>query len=190
MNIWREAANLSLNMRMDFDMIFEYEVIYSSRKSLAIQVDSECRITVRAPYGFSQKVIDRFVLDKKEWLEKTVTAQMIKLKNRKIYTSEDVERLRSLAEEVLPKKVEFYSELMGVKPNKVKINSAKKRYGSCSSDNNLNFSLYLMDKDDEFINYVVIHELAHIRHHNHSKDFYNFVSMFIPDYKDIIRKNR
>ena len=66
----------------------------------------------------------------------------------------------------------------------VKINSAKKRYGSCSGTNNLNFSLYLMDKDERFVDYVVVHEIAHIKHHNHSKDFYKFVEKFMPDYKE------
>ena len=73
---------------------------------------------------------------------------------------------------------------MDVKPTSVKINSAKKRYGSCSGKNSLNFSLYLMDKDERFIDYVVVHELAHIKHHNHSKDFYNFIAEFMPDYKE------
>ena len=72
---------------------------------------------------------------------------------------------------------------MQVKPASVKINSAKKRYGSCSGTNNLNFSLYLMDKDERFIDYVVVHELAHIKHHNHSSDFYKFIEQFMPDYK-------
>ncbi len=77
---------------------------------------------------------------------------------------------------------------MGVKPTAVKINSARTRYGSCSGRNSLNFSLFLMDKDDEFIDYVVVHELAHIKHHNHSKAFYEFVEKFIPDYKNIVKK--
>jgi predicted metal-dependent hydrolase len=41
-----------------------------------------------------------------------------------------------------------------------------------------------MDKDERFIDYVVVHELAHIRHHNHSKDFYEFIEAFMPDYKE------
>jgi predicted metal-dependent hydrolase len=166
-------------------MLFTYEVIYSSRKSLAIQVDSDCNIVVRAPYGVSQKSIDEFVLDKKKWLEKTVTSQLEKKKRRKIYTTEEIELLRKKAKEILPQKVEYYADIMGVKPKSVKINSAQKRYGSCSSENNINFSLYLMDKDEKFIDYVVIHELAHIKHHNHSKAFSSFVAYFMPDYKEI-----
>lgn len=171
-------------------MLFEYEVIYSSRKTLAIQVDSDCNIVVRAPHGLPQKEIERFVLDKQGWLEKTVTAQMLKKKNRKIYTAEEIESLRKKAKKVIPQKVKFYAGIMGVEPKNVKINSAKKRYGSCSGDNNLNFSLYLMDKDEKFIDYVIIHELAHIKHHDHSKEFYSFIQRFMPEYKEISKKYR
>ncbi len=165
-------------------MIFEYKIIRSARKTVSIQVDSDCNITVRAPYRVSEKEIQKFVLDKKEWLEKAVLKQMNRNKNKKEYNDDDVKYLRKKAKEILPEKVEYYSKIMGVTPNSIKINSAKKRYGSCSGENNINFSLYLMDKDERFIDYVVVHELAHIRHHNHSKEFYSFVESVMPDYKE------
>ncbi len=166
-------------------MKFEYTVIRSNRKTIALQVDSECNITVRVPRRISQQEIDSFVLSKKSWLEKTIIIQRKKLTEQKVYTSEDVDFLRKKAKEIIPQKVAYFSKIMGVIPKSVKINSAKKRYGSCSGENSLNFSLYLMDKDERFIDYVVIHELAHIKHHNHSKAFYEFVSQFMPDYKTI-----
>ncbi len=171
-------------------MKFQYTVIRSDRRSIALQVDSQCNITVRAPFMCSQKEIDGFILDKKEWLEKTIIKQREKIKSAKVYTEDEVEFLRSKAKEVIPQKVAYYSQIMGVKPENVKINSARKRYGSCSGTNNLNFSLYLMDKPTEFVDYVVVHELAHIKHHNHSKDFYSFIEQFIPNYKDVVKKNK
>ncbi len=166
-------------------MKFEYTVIRSRRKSIALQVDGDCNIVVRAPESVSQKEIESFVLSKKLWLEKTIINQRKKMTERKIYSPEDIELLRQKAKSVIPQKVEHFSKIMGVSPKSVKINSARKRYGSCSGENSLNFSLYLMDKDERFIDYVVIHELAHIKHHNHSKAFYAFVSQFMPDYKTI-----
>lgn len=165
-------------------MKFEYTLIRSKRKTIAVQVDSDCNITVRAPFKMSQREIDGFLKEKKSWLEKAVVSQMEKAKNKKEYTADDIESLRKKAKEIIPQKVAFYSKIMGVEPSSVKINSAKKRYGSCSGKNSLNFSLYLMDKDERFIDYVVVHELAHIKHHNHSKDFYSFISEFMPDYKE------
>ncbi len=166
-------------------MLFEYRVIHSQRKTIAIQVDEECNIVVKVPYGAKREDVDAFVLRKKPWLEKAVKKQMQRKADRKEYTEEQIKEMRKKAKAVIPQKVEYYSRIMGVKPTCVKINSAKKRYGSCSPKNNLNFSLFVMDKDPRFIDYVVIHELAHIKHHNHSKAFYEFVARFMPDYKEI-----
>ena len=86
-----------------------------------------------------------------------------------IFSADDeIKLLRKKAKEIIPLKVKHYAEIMQVEPTSVKINSAKKRYGSCSGTNNLNFSLYLMDKDERFIDYVVVHELCHRKHMDHS----------------------
>lgn len=171
-------------------MKFEYTVIRSRRRSLAVQVDKSCNITVRAPFFVSQKEIEAFMADKKEWLEKAIITQREKAKTQKIYSDEEIKNLREKAKKILPEKVKHFSALMGVVPAAVKVNSAKTRYGSCSGKNSINFSLYLMDKDERFIDYVVVHELAHIKHHNHSKEFYAFVEKFVPDYKDIVKQNK
>lgn len=165
-------------------MLFDYTLIRSKRKSVSIQVDENCNITVRAPLIISQKEIDKILQEKKTWLEKTIVLQREKKKQIKQYSEDEIKLLRKKAKEIIPSKVEYYAEIMQVNPNSVKINSAKKRYGSCSGANNLNFSLFLMDKDERFIDYVVVHELAHIKHHNHSKDFYRFIEEFMPDYKE------
>ena len=165
-------------------MLFNYTLIRSKRKTVSIQVDTGCNITVRAPLRLSQKEIDEILLEKKSWLEKTIISQRKRKKQIQEYSDNDIKALRKKAKEVIPVKVEYYAKIMQVNPNAVKINSAKKRYGSCSAVNNLNFSLYLMDKDERFIDYVVVHELAHIKHHNHSKEFYKFIEQFMPDYEE------
>ena len=165
-------------------MIFTYEIIRSDRRSVAIQVDVECNIIVRAPLKMSDKEVEAFVKQKKEWLEKAVAEQMKKAKSVKTYSDEDIKILRKKAKQIIPQKVAYFSSIMGVIPTGVKINSARKRYGSCSSKNSLNFSLFLMDKDEKFIDYVVVHELAHIVHHNHGKAFYSLIEKYMPDYKE------
>ena len=172
-----------MNIKMDFD----YKIVRSDRKTLVIQIDFYGNVIVRSPYKLSEKRIESFLKDKELWVLKNIAIQKEKSKNQKIYSEEDIENLRKKAKETLPIKVQYYSELMGVKPNSIKINSAKKRFGSCSSENNLNFSLYLMEKDEQFIDYVVVHELAHIKHHNHSKEFYSFLEQFMPDYKERVK---
>lgn len=90
---------------------------------------------------------------------------------------------RQMGREYLLKQVAHYSEKMGVAPQGVKISSAKKRWGSCSGRDSLNFSWRLIMAPPRAVEYVVVHELAHIREHNHSQRFWNIVEKQMPDYR-------
>lgn len=162
----------------------KFEIIYSSRKSVAIQVKGDGSVIVRSPFGVKKSVLEKLVEDRSEWINNAVKKQVERAANSRTYTDADIERLRALAKEILPVKVEYFSKIMGVKPTALHISSAKKRFGSCSAKNSINFSLYLMDYDERAIDYVVVHELAHIKHHDHSRAFYAFVASVLPDYKE------
>jgi len=77
-----------------------------------------------------------------------------------------------------------FARKMNVNPTAVRITSAKTRWGSCSGKNSVNFSWKLIMADDETIDYVVVHELAHIKQHNHSQEFWKIVEDIIPNYKE------
>ncbi len=81
-------------------------------------------------------------------------------------------------------RVKFYGKIMGSKPESIKITSAKTRWGSCSRENKLNFSWRLIMAPLSVIDYVVVHELVHIREKNHSYRFWDKVSDFLPQYKE------
>lgn len=95
-----------------------------------------------------------------------------------------VQIYRMLAKRYLTSKVLEYAKLMGVTPTAVKVNGAKTRWGSCSTYKSLNFSWRLIMADDEVIDYVVVHELAHIIEMNHSQKFWAVVEQILPDYKE------
>ncbi len=162
----------------------DYELIRSNRKTLSVQVGIDGKITVRAPMRLSVKKIEAFLSERSEWIEKTLEIQHERAQNRKIYSPEEIKLLRERALAQLPQKVQYFSRIMGVRPTGFHVTSAKTRYGSCSGKNSINFSLYLMDKDERAIDYVVVHELAHIVHHNHGKDFYKLIESVLPDYKE------
>jgi len=90
---------------------------------------------------------------------------------------------RLVAKNLLTNKVAGYAKQMGVTPIAVKINGAKTHWGSCSGKNSINFSWRLVMADDDVIDYVVVHELAHIKEHNHSDRFWAVVEGVLPDYK-------
>ena len=162
----------------------DYRVIRSDRKTIALEVNRDGEVQVRAPKRVSAAVIEKFVLSHTDWIAKAKQRQ-IERKNRFSEPDEnEVSKLKAIARAVLPKKVEYYSRLTGLKCTGVKITSAKTRFGSCSGKNSRCFSFYLMRYPEEAIDYVVLHELAHTRHHDHSKSFWKLVEKYMPDYKE------
>jgi len=95
---------------------------------------------------------------------------------------------RKLAKQELVNRATFFAELMSVSPTTVRVNGAKTRWGSCSSKGSLNFSWRLIMADDDLIDYVVVHELAHLSEMNHSDRFWDIIGNILPDYK--LRKAR
>ncbi len=91
---------------------------------------------------------------------------------------------RMLAQRDLTAVTLKFAEKMGVTPSNIKINGAKTRWGSCSPGKNINFSWRLIMAEEAVIDYVVVHELAHLMEMNHSKQFWNIVAGVIPDYKE------
>lgn len=83
----------------------------------------------------------------------------------------------------IAEQVEFYAKRAGLKYNKVKITNAQKRWGSCSSANNLNFSWSLIMAPLKVLDYVVVHELCHLIERNHSQRFWTKVKTMMPDYE-------
>jgi len=88
-----------------------------------------------------------------------------------------------VAKRLLTNKVVDYARQLGVSPAGIRVTSAKTRWGSCSNKNSISFSWLLVIADDNVIDYVVAHELAHIREHNHSDRFWAIVASIMPDYK-------
>ena len=99
-----------------------------------------------------------------------------------------VQIYRMLAKRTLTNKVIDFAKKMSVSPTAVRITGAKTRWGSCSSKKSLNFSWRLMMADDDVIDYLVVHELAHITEMNHSPRFWAIVASELPDYRD--RENK
>ncbi|MCL1835215.1 MAG: M48 family metallopeptidase [Oscillospiraceae bacterium] len=91
---------------------------------------------------------------------------------------------RLLAKRDLTDRVYDYVFKMHVSPTSVKINGAKKRWGSCSTNRSVNFSWHLVMADDDVIDYVVVHELAHLKEMNHSEQFWSIVGSMLPDYAE------
>ena len=90
---------------------------------------------------------------------------------------------RQQARTVFTERVELYAQKYGFEYAKIRISSARTRWGSCSSKGTLSFTWRLVMAPLEIVDYVVVHELSHLREHNHSKAFWAQVAAILPDYK-------
>ena len=205
-------------------------IIRTKRKSIALIIEQDGRLVVRAPMRVSDADIKRLVKQKERWIrekqkqvkdkstqskpkvymdgeEFLYQGKSYKLKivadldpalvlSRKFYLSlcslpkaESVfiEWYREQARAVITERVKLYAARHGFKYRKFRITSAMTRWGSCSSMGNLNFTWRLVMAPLEVIDYVVVHELAHLRVNNHSKEFWNQVEHIMPDYKQRLR---
>ena len=164
--------------------MYDYELIRSRRKTMALEITRDCRVLVRAPLRMPQNRIDAFVASKESWIAKHLAQmQQRATQTPPPPTEAEIAALKAQARAVLPEKVAYWSAVMGLSPTGVKITSARRRYGSCSGKNNLCFSCFLMQQPEAAIDLVVVHELCHIRVKNHGPAFYALLARYLPDYK-------
>ncbi len=161
----------------------DYEIVFSSRKTMVINIKPDGSVIVRAPTGTDKNKADKFVRDNLDKIENAKEKFSAKSELYKKASPEEEMELRKKAKELLPLRVQYYSALIGVTPGRITVTGARTCFGSCSGKNNISFSFYLMRFPQEAVDYVVVHELCHIIHHNHSKEFYKEIEKILPDYE-------
>jgi predicted metal-dependent hydrolase len=201
------------------------KLVRARRRTIALIVERDGSLTVRAPKRAALRDIEQFIHEKTGWILRTrerlqaisevpkkkfiddetflflgneyplhlVSPQRPALKFNDQFTLGNTAQSRADAlftrwykEQallIISERVHHLASLHGFQPKQVKISSAKTRWGSCTSTGNLNFTWRLVMAPLEIIDYVVVHELAHLRIHNHSSKFWNLVAALDPHYK-------
>ena len=163
----------------------DYEVRRSARrKTIALAVKADGSVVVHAPVRLAEREIERFVASHSAWLARAIERRAAYNASHPEPTAQQRAELMERARAILPGRVAFYAAQMGLRPTALRITSAKTRFGSCSGKNALSFSWRLMQYPMEAVDYVVVHELAHIREHNHSSAFYAIVERYLPDWRE------
>ena len=200
----------------------QYRIIYSKRKSIGLTVNRNAEIVVRASTRHPKYLIENFVEQHLEWIQKALErrqtlkkqfaegemflylGQEFPLRILEGYRSKLVfengfflskfqqhkakkyfeDFYKQKAKEVLLERSKLYGGVMNASFKKLNITGANTRWGSCSSSGSINFSWRLVMTPLEVIDYVVVHELAHVTHKNHSKKFWDLVGRFYPEYKN------
>lgn len=188
---------------MDYDYKYDYKIIKSDRKTLEIQVKKDLVVVFRAPRYLSDREIMKFAKQKEAWIQKHL--EFMKRRNESNrasdeasepenkYTPEELESMKRYIKKLINERAASFAAVMGVSFGKITVRSQKTRWGSCSSAGNLNFNCLLALCPSEVIDYVVVHELCHLRHMNHSRAFWNEVAKYLPGYaeqKDWLKRHQ
>lgn len=172
--------------------ILYLQVIRSNRKSIGLEVRSADDIRVRIPSRLSDRELKKFVNAHKDWIfEKAELIENWEDQG----TSTGAPSWEGLSKVELQNiknkfadRVSYFAEIMNVTFGRITIRNQKTRWGSCSTKGNLNFNYQLYYLPDEILDYVVVHELSHRKHMDHSKEFWTEVGKHCPNYRKL-RKN-
>ena len=125
-------------------------------------------LRVTAPYyatlGEVKRAVDKYRVP--------LLAKWEKVRNSHVTTDDEIVHLRKAAKQYLPIRLAELAQQFGFHYSGLKIQSSRTRWGSCSGTNNINLSLFLMRVPEELIDYVILHELCHTVHHDHSPRFW------------------
>lgn len=143
------------------------------RLSLTVRPSGEVRLTY--PRCVSQAKALQFLESRVEWVEQSRLRLARRNASKQEYTAEQIEQMRREAKTLLPARVEFLAEKFGFRYGRVTIRASRSKWGSCSGENNISLSLFVMTLPEQLRDYVIIHELCHTVHHNHSASFHALV---------------
>ncbi|CAN5161944.1 M48 family metallopeptidase [soil metagenome] len=166
-----------------------HEIPYLLRRSgrtrgMRLSIKTDCEVVVTAHSLIPEFIIRQFLKQKATWIIEKV--EMMKARNKdkiQITDKKQKQEIRDKAIVSVLTKVKKWNEGLGYEVAKITIKEQKTCWGSCTRDRHLNFNWKLGLMPDHLVDYVVVHELCHLKHFDHSKKFWELVSTMVPDYK-------
>lgn len=164
-----------------------YKIKRSVRaKRLRLAVFLDGTVVVTSPLGLDQSLIEKFIAAKQRWLkDKIQFFRSVDRKAIRTFSHEDYLKNKDRALVLVRNRVEFYNKMYGFSFNKVLIKNQKTRWGSCSRKQNLNLNYKIVFLPTEHQDYIIVHEMCHLKEFNHSRKFWALVEKALPNYLDI-----
>lgn len=151
---------------------------------MRIAVFADSSVVVTLPFGFAREAAENYFKEKFNWVLKSLN-YFKKYKHQPLIKSGRREYLKHkiLALSLAKVKVEQWNKIYSFNYHRVNIKNQKTRWGSCSKKGNLNFNYKIVHLPETALDYLVIHELCHLKEFNHSQNFWALVAQAVPDYK-------
>lgn len=166
---------------------------YKQSKHLRLTIDPDGCLVVSKPWYLNQRITEKFIYEKANWiLEKITTFKEINKNQLPRNSQKEYLLHKNQARELVINKIRDFNKLYQFKYSRISIRNQKTRWGSCSGQGNLNFNYKIIYLPEQIINYIIVHELCHLREMNHSPKFWLLVAKTVPNYlvirKDLQRK--
>ena len=154
-------------------------------RNVKFSVSTSGRLAMSVPAGTSDFLIKRFLKRNREMIR-----EKLPLKDPKEQRARDYQKklLMKKAREYLPYRLEYWAKLYGYTYNTCRLTHANTRWGSCSSNRTISLNIGLMKLPEVLRDYVILHELAHLNHMDHSKNFWAEVAEHDKNYKNHEKK--
>jgi predicted metal-dependent hydrolase len=165
-------------------MAYQLQIKKSTRKTIAIVVRSSSLVELKLPLFINQKTGLEFLKRKENWVNNKIKL----FKNRELFKVNHVAKFFDSTKDILYKfheRLNYWSNITGISYKTLKLSKAKSKWGYCKRDKTIGLNISLFNLDLKFLDYVIVHELCHIRHFNHSKSFWLEVEKYYPKYLEI-----
>lgn len=170
---------------------FDYQITRSLKsRSIRISISHDCKIKVTASHLIPEFVIRDFVSRKSDWINDKLTKfRSNPVSKERLFLhglkKKDFLDNKNQALELIENRLEHFNRHYKFEYKKISIRDQKSRWGSCSHNGNLSFNYKIVFLKPEIQDYIIVHELCHLRELNHGKSFWNLVGETIKDYKKI-----
>jgi hypothetical protein len=154
---------------------------------LRITIYRDNRVTVSAPSGASTSQIERFVLSKQNWIAaKLKENEVFAIRTPQIrHSTKEINAYKKQAQIFVRQRIVELNKAYGFRYGNISVRNQKSRWGSCSKKGNLNFNYKIVLLPQEYADYIITHELCHLKEFNHSAAFWKLVAQTVPDYKKL-----
>ncbi len=162
-------------------------IIKTVRRSrhIRIAIHRDGRVVVTKPFFLSKAMAENFLNSKAAWIEEKLEKfRAMPVSLTRPHLREDYLKNKEAARRLITGRLEYFNRYYNFKYGRISIRDQRTRWGSCSRTGNLNFSYRLVELSPEAADYIVVHELCHLKEFNHSAKFWALVGQVIPDYKE------